>query len=217
MSNVFVDNSINFWATGGCGSRGGYSFIANALDEVPRTYHSRAEPVTYTMGQFEHAQYVPSEFSHFDIVCCIRNPYTRMISGWLNVVKDGRSDLDSFDDYVFNSHYTKYADSDSHYFKFKTGYLPTYVIRMENQVEDFLKIPQLQQAKETNPDRWEQLEIRHYKDGNWTGKNENILDKYDSNGHQITNIYFSEETANYVYEQEKIIFDMGEYNKDSWK
>ena len=211
MSNIFVNNSINFWATGGCGSRGGWSFIANALDETPRTYHSRAEPIHYTMGQFEHAQYVPPEFSHFDIVCCIRNPYTRMISGWLNVIKDGRSDLDSLEEYVFNKHYRHDADSDSHYFKFKTGYTPTYVIRMENQEEDFLKIPQLQQAKKERPEQWESLVVRHY-GSDWTGKNENALDKYDSNGHQITNLYFTEKIANYVYAQEKVIFELGEYS-----
>ena len=46
---------------------------------------------------------------------------------------------------------------------------------------------------------------------------ENKFDEYDENGHQKVTKYMDQEVADLIYEKDKIIFEIGNYNKDSWK
>lgn len=224
MSNVFVNNKLVYYATPGCGSRNAYGFLCNVFKEdIHRTYMSRTNPVTYhDLEGFEHAPFWPEEAEkgNYVLCCSIRNPYTRLISGWLNYVKDGKLELEGFKDYVLLDHYENSYSSDEYYWKFWEKKEPDYFIRMEYQLEDMLKIPQVAKVKESMTESgWYKYKVLPSFDPNlpWTGKNENPYDKYDKNGHQITNIYFTQETADYVYEKEKIIFEKGNYHKDSWK
>ena len=46
---------------------------------------------------------------------------------------------------------------------------------------------------------------------------EKPLDEYDVNGHQKVTRFMDQEVADLIYEKDKIIFDLGKYDRDSWK
>ena len=46
---------------------------------------------------------------------------------------------------------------------------------------------------------------------------EKPLDEYDVNGHQKVTRFMDQEVADLIYDKDKVIFDLGKYDKNSWK
>jgi len=225
MSNCFTNNKILYWATAGCGCRQTFGFLESCfIDETCKVYvNSPYEDERWVPpGAPTHQMKIPKEASDYTIVCVTRNPYTRMISSWLNLIKDGVHTFDSLPLYI-EERYQNKEDPDVFYYNhYPENRHPDYYVRLEYQYEDLCKIPQIAKIKESQTEEeWKVTYLRSYDDpynpSNWTGKNENPFDKYNELRHQITNIYFNQELADIVYYTEKFIFDTVGYDRDSWK
>ena len=46
---------------------------------------------------------------------------------------------------------------------------------------------------------------------------EKPLDKYDEKGHQEISRFYTQKIADEVYKHDKLVFDVGGYDKNSWK
>ena len=205
--NYYKKSKIIYWATPGCSSR---RFLgAFNLLEDRYTYN---EPTNETGINtiFTHAQGIPPGCEDYKIVCAIRNPYTRVVSHYIDLHEANQ--VNNFEDYIFNSRYSHYPiNHDLFYFdQWKNLRYPDYFVRLENAENDLKNIPEY---VNNLPVPWEDVLstiTEHY-------GGEKPLDEYDENGHQKVSRFYTQETADEVYNKEKIIFDIGEYNRDSWK
>tara|TARA_R100001509_G_C4874811_1_gene218184 strand:- start:344 stop:964 length:621 start_codon:yes stop_codon:yes gene_type:complete len=205
--NYYKKSKIIYWATPGCSSR---RFLgAFNLLEDRYTYN---EPTNETGINtiFTHAQGIPPGCEDYKIVCAIRNPYTRVVSHYIDLHEANQ--VNNFEDYIFNSRYSHYPiNHDLFYFdQWKNLRYPDYFVRLENAENDLKNIPEY---VNNLPVPWEDVLstiTEHY-------GGEKPLDEYDENGHQKVARFYTQETADEVYNKEKIIFDIGEYNRDSWK
>ena len=199
-----------WWATAGCGSRSNNGVFTNLGDEtmwynsVDNVFHNiRLERISHT-----HTQGIPPGCEDYKIICLIRNPYTRSVSHYIDLVHQD-SNL-KFEDFITKGR----TGFDRYWDQWKAiGRDPDYIIRLENPIEDWKKVSEASQIIGKN--EFDALlervfEVNHY-------AHSKPLDKYDSNGHQIVNRFFTQEFADILYKEEKFIFDLGGYKKDSWK
>jgi len=205
-----------YWGTAGCASRTNLSFfnIISAQGSwtwFPDTEYLRQDAKDRIDNRtHHHEQNVPPGYEDYNVVYMIRNPYTRFISGWLDIKKDGKS---SFDEYL-NRKIDSAVNFDWYFWKQwplinKSG---TYPVRMENAIDDWLKIPEVIDTMGTERATEKANEILAFKP-----ISENKYDEYDENGYQVVNKWLTQETADMIYDSCRWVFDIGGYDKDSWK
>ena len=207
--NYNKESKLIYWATAGCSSRrfwGAFCLLGDGYTSVP----DKEIPVKNRAAT--HTQGLPPGYENYKIVCALRNPYTRAVSSYIDLHDAGQ--CTSFEDYILNNRYKDYSnncDYDSFYYKqWKDIKTPDYFLRLENAEEDLKNIPEY---VNNLPVPWEEVvsTISYHYGG------EKPLDKYDKNGHQKVARFYNQKLADIVYNSEKIIFDIGEYKKDSWK
>ena len=200
-----------WWATAGCASRSNNGIFTNLGEEsimydqslnIHHNIHQESIPHSHTQG-------IPPGCEDYKIICLIRNPYTRCVSHYIDLYEDNPKL--KFDNFIN----TPNGEFDDYYFLEweKIGRNPDYIIRLENPIKDWKKIPEASQI--IGEDKFNILLEDNFKQNHYA--NNKPLDKYDPNGHQIVNRFFTQELADIVYEKLKPIFELGDYDKDSWK
>lgn len=202
--NYNKDLGLIYWATAGCASRVGLGVFDSLGDRYTWYPWLNKEKLLDT---FLHDQGIPPFCDDYQIICAIRNPYTRAVSAYIDLVDEGYSK--SFKEYCFQERYNNYPnDKDLFYwYEWKDLRVPDYFIRLEHMAEDWNKITSIQD-----------------KIGNIKEKTsinpvagEKPLDEYDVNGHQKVTRFMDQEVADLIYEKDNIIFKLGNYDKESWK
>tara|TARA_R110000803_G_scaffold125018_2_gene192730 strand:- start:540 stop:1157 length:618 start_codon:yes stop_codon:yes gene_type:complete len=204
--NYNKERKLIYWGTAGCGSRTNIGVFDHLGDR-----YTCMEKGTFKFGTSTHQQGIPPGCEGYEIICMIRNPYTRAMSAYLDLLQDGVPS--TFKEYCFGDRYLHWPnDVDLHYWhQWKELGTPNWFIRLEHMIEDWESIPNLMD----NIEGWEDFKVSNIIQNNHSF--ENKFDEYDENGHQKVTKYMDQEVADLIYEKDKIIFEIGNYNKDSWK
>ncbi len=205
--NYNKEHGLIYWATAGCASRSNLSAFDSLGDRY--TYYPWKEKEE-KFGTFLHDQGIPPGCEDYQIICSIRNPYTRAVSAYIDLISDGATF--DFKEYCYNHRYKNYPnDVDLFYWYYwKDLAVPDYFIRLEHIAEDWENIPRfIDNVK--NWDNHKSTVLHNSVAG------EKPLDEYDENGHQKVTRFMDQEVADFIYEKDNIIFKLGNYNKDSWK
>jgi len=202
-----------WWGTAGCASRSTSVFLygcgCDDLSNLPEGIQICVN------GSHTHAQGIPEGYEDYPILCNVRNPYSRMVSGFLDVnVKENHDDLQNiFKNYVIERTSEEIRTQDFDHFYMgeweQIGRRPDYLIRVEHMEEDLRNLPMLPKG-----DKFEEVIMGCVR--NNRHKNENPHDEYNGN-HQHYQKYYTQEIADIVYETHKEYFELGGYDKDSWK
>ena len=202
--NYNKDLGLIYWATAGCARRVGLAVFESLGDRYTWYPWLNEEKL---LDIFLHDQGIPPFCDDYQIICAIRNPYTRAVSAYIDLVDEGYSK--SFKEYCFQDRYNNYPnDKDLFYwYEWKDLRVPDYFIRLEHMNLDWRSIPLLE-------NKLNNIE-------NLTNVNpvagEKPLDEYDVNGHQKVTRFMDQEVADLIYDKDKVIFDLGKYDKNSWK
>jgi hypothetical protein len=208
-----------YWGTSGCGSRSSLGFFNEISEEGSWTWVNKGGRLRHDRTEGgaanHHKQVSIPGYEDYKVVYMVRNPYTRLISGFLDILR-GDPNTD-FGDYVRNKCDGGLGDWDWNFWEEwdetwlnKRG---DYPIRMENAVEDWMSIPEV--VETMGLDKIKEVAAATLLVNAQMG--ENIHDEYDENGHQVTNKWFTQELADIVYNDCKFVFDIGGYERDSWK
>lgn len=204
--NYNKELKLIYWGTAGCASRSNTS----VFDLLGDRYSHWPDKGSLKFGTSTHEQGTPPGCEGYEIICMIRNPYTRAVSAYLDLLQEGKTY--TFKEYCFTQRYIEWPnDPDLHYWnEWKKLGTPNWFIRLEHMIDDWEKVPHFL----SNVKGWKNYKSRITKN---TYGFENKFDEYDENGHQKVTKYMDQEVADLIYEKDKIIFDIGNYNRDSWK
>jgi len=214
--NVSKKYKFIVWATAGCGSRSCLSTLVKiGVDDLINMNENFHFPVT---GSFTHQQGIPEGYEDYPIICLTRNPYSRIVSAFLDEKRQFLKDNPDFDysfEYWLNKIYfteNRFPSSQSDFFveewdKFSNS--PKYFIRMEHMEEDLKNIDILQNLDFSDENMDVHVRINHY-------ANENEFDEYVGNFQKYQRFY-TQEIADLVYSKLGHYFEIFGYSKDSWK
>lgn len=214
--NVSEKYKFIIWATAGCGSRSCLSTLVRAgVDDLMNMNENFHFPNT---GSFTHQQGIPKGYEDYPIICLTRNPYSRLVSAFLDekrqfLEKNPEFDY-SFEYWLYKVYFieNRFPSSQSDFFVDEWDSFvnsPKYFIRMENMEEDLKKIDILQSL-----DFSDEVLDALVRKNNYA--NENEFDEYVGNFQKYQRFY-NEELANFVYDNLKHYFEIFGYQKDSWK
>jgi hypothetical protein len=202
-----------WWATAGCGSRAFYDFIRQTgVDDLYNHYENTYAP----LGAFTHYHGVPLGYEHLPIICSIRNPYSRIVSAYLDEKRQsGLGEKYSFewwitDEYFSEKRYGNISQQDFfiHYWE-DIGRKPDYFVRIETAYHDVKKIPMLSGLHDIEQFADKYLIHNHF-------KHENEYDEYIGEIQHYQK-YYTREIADFVYERLPGYFEPFGYSKESWK
>tara|TARA_Y100000389_G_C17263038_1_gene413978 strand:- start:17 stop:637 length:621 start_codon:yes stop_codon:yes gene_type:complete len=205
--NYNKESKLIYWATAGCSSRRFWGAIGLLGDGY--TYNPNLKTTKKNIAA-THTQGIPPGYENYKVVCALRNPYTRAVSSYIDLHAAGQET--NFENYILNNRYLQYPrDEDLFYYKqWEKLKTPDYFLRLENAEEDLKNIPEY---VNNLPVPWEEVVSTissHY-------GGEKPLDEYDKKGHQKVSRFYNQKLADKVYNHDKLIFDIGGYNKNSWK
>ena len=213
--NVSKKYKFILWATAGCGSRSCATAITKAgVDDLVNTIENYHFPVT---GPFTHQQGVPKGFENYPIISLTRNPYSRIVSAFLDEKRQFLEENPTFDysfEYWLKEVYfvdNRFPSSQSDFFVEEwdqLGFKPKYFIRMENMETDLKSIDIFSELNFSD-DALSVVRQNNY-------ANENEYDEYVGNFQKYQRFY-NQENADLVYSYLKHYFDLFGYDKDSWK
>jgi hypothetical protein len=216
--NISKELKVIIWATAGCGSRTFMSSIhQTGINDLQNVLEDFIFPIT---GPFTHQQGVPEGSEEFPIICLTRNPYSRIVSAYLDEARDydeKKSENDdklSFQTWLEQFYFIepRYPSSKADFFVEEwqnIGYVPNYFVRMEHMEEDIKKIPELSKLNFTDEIIDGLIRKNNY-------ANENPYDQYNGNFQNYQRFY-DENIANFVYSKIPNYFEIFGYSKDSWK
>ncbi len=177
-------------------------------------YNHNEDFLVWKTGPFTHAQGIPKGLEDLPIICNVRNPYSRAVSGYLDETREeGNKEYGySFDRWLKEIYFIegRYPESNDDFYMGeweKIGRRPDYIIRMENMKEDIEKIPMLMKLPHLERG-FEYLSENRF-------KGENPRDEYIGNIQHYQK-YYNQELADLVYNNLKDYFDYFGYSKDSW-
>lgn len=155
---------------------------------------------------FIHNHFANLFYGHenYSFVTTLRNPYTLFFSKYKSF--GGRKEFISKDDFTyFLENYFYGKDSE---YKHLECYdysrrVPDYIIRVENMFEDYLKLPFV-------------LGTDFYKSGELLKNCETRNNKSDSNITDWKSLY-NQNSADIIYYNFSHVFELGGYDKNSWK
>ena len=75
-----------WWGTAGCGSRAVSIFMTHSGCED--LYNHNEDFLVWKTGPFTHAQGIPKGLEDLPIICNVRNPYSRAVSGYLDETRE---------------------------------------------------------------------------------------------------------------------------------
>lgn len=204
-----------WWATACCGSRSIERFLVEIGvpdlrdDEVPLQNG-------YSWG---HNQGIPDGCDGFPVICNSRNPYTRLLSGWKDALREreeeGKPKM-PLEDYLVETERFS-PPEELHYERewAQIGVKPSYKLRMEHFAEDIWHVKPLMKAKKEEIDRYTSSWLKQNNHAN-----ENKYDEYikSPNGVLVQDCkpHYTQELADTVYREFKEVFDFFGYEKDSW-
>ena len=155
--------------------------------------------------------YDHSKYSDYDIIMCVRNPYSKMISSWKIENEDHKAvGYETFEKYVKNACNWTHQDKTAIQICKSYNREIKYLIEFDNFSEDIKKLPfdkittdysfklNLKNIKYMNP----------YMSTSLKRDNKKMLD---------LSYYYDDELADIVYNSDKEIFDFFGYKRDSWK
>jgi hypothetical protein len=205
--NYNKEHGLIYWATAGCASRTNltaFDAIGDRWTYFP--YNNKVEK----FGTFSHNQGIPPGCEGYKIICSIRNPYTRAVSAYIDLLAEGKTF--SFKEYCLEFRYKNFPnDKDLHYWnEWQDLQVPDYFIRLEHIVQDWESIPEFM-ATITD---WEDIKPRLVNNA-YHGEAEQ--DEYDTNGHQKVTRFMDQAVADLIWEKDQPIFKIGQYARDSWK
>jgi hypothetical protein len=214
--NLSKKHKFIFWGTAGCGSRSCATALVNAgVDDLTNTVENFLFPIS---GPFTHQQGVPEGFENYPIVCLTRNPYSRLVSAFLD---EKRQYLEndpnfnySFEYWLENIYFVegRFSESQADFFVEewdKLGVKPDYFIRMEHMELDLKKIKIFENLNFSDEVLNSVVRTNNY-------ANENEYDEYVGNFQKYGRFY-NQKNADLVYSYLKHYFDLFGYDKDSWK
>ena len=201
-----------WWGTAGCGSRTTQVFLTQAGCKDLKNYVEGFEiPQT---GSHTHLQGIPEGMEDYPIICNVRNPYSKCVSSFLDETADKHHENHgkSFKDWLLElTHVDRIHTNSDHFYILdweKIGRRPDYLIRLEHMEEDLRKLPMYQHTKYFE----EAMTVVR----NNSFKYENPRDEYKGE-FQYFQKHYDQETADIVYTYHKEYFELGGYDKDSWK
>jgi hypothetical protein len=161
------------------------------------------EPV-FTESLHNHSSNIFNGHENYSLITTLRNPYSLMSSYYIFFGK--REELVSQDDFI------NYLENFFYGLESKFKYLqcynhskrtPDYTVRVENMFEDYLKIPFIFESK-----------LNH------SGELSNLCNiKNNTTPSKITNwkLSYNQGSADIVYYNFAHIFELGGYDRNSWK
>lgn len=199
-----------WWGTPGCASRTTSMFFDwMGVDDL---YNHHENFFNGQGGSFTHRHGIPEGCEDWPIVCNVRNPYSLIVSGYLDIKVD-KKDLE-YIDYLRNEYFNEGSLNRTDPFflnAWKTiDREPDYIIHMETMEEDLRKLPFFDGYSE---DKWDEalqlLRSNVY-------KNESPYDEYEGEFQKFQRFY-NQEIADIVYSYMEPYFTKFGYDKDSWK
>jgi len=209
-----------WWASARCGSRA-VSEVLKHYDffnyELAPTFKSKSDIRT---NAHTHTCDVPKEYSNYDIIMQIRNPYSRAVSFWhlacFKKVEDELVVTKTFEEYIIQ----RDALVLDRYEEAAKKYNPKYYIRYENLQEDIKKIPFIDfndpEVKASYNDNIinNQYKYEGVDDSRGDIRRSSTDDRYAN----WKSFYaYNKRLADMVYNQYKTQFEFFNYDKDSWK
>lgn len=205
--NYNKENKLIYWGTAGCASRTSLAAFEGLGDRW-----------TYREGEgekkgdsFSHDQGIPPGCEDYQIICTIRNPYTRAVSSYIDLLAEGKTF--TFKEYCFERRFDPrvYPEPDIHYWCEwdRIGH-PHYFVRLEQIVKDWESIPPFMAGVKDWDEIWPRLTQNSY-------AHEKPQDQYDANGHQKVTRFMDQEVADLIWEKDQAIFKVGGYARASWK
>jgi hypothetical protein len=201
-----------WWGTAGCGSRSTQVFLTQAGCDDLKNYNEGYK--IPSEGSHTHAQGIPEGMEDYPIICNVRNPYSKCVSSFLDETSDKhhRNYGMEFKEWILEltSEDRLRFDYDHYYISEweKIGRRPNYLIRLEHMGEDLRKLP-MYQHNERFENAMTSVRVNSY-------MNENPRDEYVGNFQKFQK-YYTQEIADIVYNNHKEYFELGGYDKDSWK
>lgn len=202
-----------WWATAGCGSRStSLCFLGLGVDDM---YNYLENFINGQGGSFTHTQGFPVGKEDWPVVCNIRNPYSLVVSGYLDILKDYTDEGRhlEYKDYLLYHYFTEenLKHEDPFFFNVWKDFHkePDYIIHMETMGEDLRKLPFFTDRKKV-----EEV-INEFVDNN-RFKNGSPHDEYVGQFQKFKRFY-NQELADIVYDNMKEYFIKFGYDKDSWK
>ena len=191
LLNVSKKYNYFIWMPATCGTTHAVNIFKN-FDKDSRFIHSHK--IEFFDGHWS-----------YDLISLQRNPYARYVSMFNNLaghdkslgLNKVRSNFNIFLNYTFQN-----SDTLKYILKYHERN-PDYFIRLEQLFEDYSKIPFV---KETDFYKSGQLELECS-----IPKNKN-----NANGFTWKELH-TPQTADLVYYNTSLIFDLCDYDKDSWK
>jgi len=203
-----------WWGTAGCASRATQVFLVSSGCEDLRNYSENCH--INNECSHTHNQGIPKGMEDYPIICNLRNPYSLSVSSWLDeTIGEGHTSKGmSFSDWVLNSLTGEHRISQDypHYFINQwedIGRRPNYFIRVECMEEDIKKIPFIPKSERYEDSFNSMIRVNSF-------KNENPNDEYRGEFQNFQK-YYTKELADRIYETHIEYFEIGGYDKDSWK
>ena len=169
------------------------------------TYLSNDKSLVFYSEKPKHNHSTNIFFGHenFNLITTIRNPYRLMISKFVNFGGSRNINSESFLKFLQSWYY-----GDEHESKYLNCYnyserSPDNLIRVESMFDDYLKIPFVKESD-------------YYKSGELLN---DCNMKYNSSEHLKIDwkSLYTQNSADMVYYNFAHIFELGQYNKNSWK
>lgn len=202
-----------WWGTAGCGSRA----TATSLTELGADdlYNNVEKMYNNQGGSFTHHHGFPKGKEDWPVICNVRNPYSLVVSGYLDILTEYKQKGKSLDfkDYLINHYFQEESlHREDPFFlnKWKTFHKePEYIIHLETMDDDLRKLPFFNEDGKMNEVINEFVYHNRY-------KNESPYDEYEGR-FQKYQLYYNQEVADIVYDNMKEYFIKFGYDKDSWK
>ena len=201
-----------WWGTAGCGSRTVSVFLGQAGCED--FYNYRENCNVPNQCSHTHHQGIPEGMDDYTIICNVRNPYSKCVSSYLDETSDNNHEnhglgFKEWIERLVTDHNKQYNHDHFYMGQWESiGRGADYIIRLEHMEEDMRKIPNIVKGP-----KFEESLFLIKKN---TYKNVHPRDEYQGE-FQYFQKYYTQEIADLVYDNHKEYFDLGGYDKDSWK
>ena len=155
--------------------------------------------------------YDHDKYSDYDIIMCIRNPYSKMISSWKIENEDHKAlGYETFEKYVKNACNWTHQDKTAINVCKSYNRNIKYLIEFDNLSEDIKKLP----FDKIKTDYSFKLNLKNI--GYMNPYMSNSLKRNDKKMLSL-NYYYNDELADIVYNNDREIFEFFGYKQDSWK
>jgi len=202
-----------WWGTAGCGSRStSMCFSELGVDDL---YNYVENVVNGEYSSFTHTHGFPEGKEDWPVICNVRNPYSLIVSGYLDILKEykKRGEELEYKDYLVD-----YYFQDAHMKRHDPFFLnawkdfhkePDYIIHMETMGDDLKVIPFFKDESKVNQAITAFITLNNF-------KNESPFDEYEGEFQRFKRFY-TQEIADLVYSNMEPYFSKFGYSKDSWK